>query len=400
MTTEKHLIPHGESPFSHDPFIGRLLRPGQDFIGSDDFLSFADAVELIRSSGKSVILNIGDSSTAGWDTRVTVENQQRRQASQPLLSALFRYPTFADLLRETVGDKYVVLNAGVPGHTSINVLRRLQDLLRKFDSAGIKIAIVNIYIGNNDCQWERNTEDKHTLRSSLQTPVFVDKLRARLRKPDHDNIRLRTNARDFRKNVRDILNACRMHGALPVLIEPQTPLLWEPGKRFVKDAYPVDETMPGGPMVLAALAKAQELWSGALDMEPSDARIEQLEQAREMDFVVPRLKSSYRRILNDAARELETPVIRTSIPPDADESEYFVDYCHPIGPANAAIAEQLHEVVNRYEQGQLKLSAYQPSLLVRFLDSRFMDGVARLVTRSGSRGDKKSQQHDDIYTLY
>ena len=168
---KEHLIPHGESPFRNDQYVGRLLLANQDFIGADDFQSFADAVAEIRASGKKVVLNAGDSSTAGWDTRVTVENQERRKAEQPLLSAFFRYPTYADLLRDQVGDDYIVLNAGIPGHTSINLERRLRGLLQQFDKAGIKVDLVTLYIGNNDCQWENNAEDKHRLRSSRTTPL-------------------------------------------------------------------------------------------------------------------------------------------------------------------------------------------------------------------------------------
>jgi lysophospholipase L1-like esterase len=153
-----------------------LLRPSQDFIGQNDFLTIEAVVAEIRATGKKVILNVGDSSTAGWDTRVTIENQARRKAGQPLLSAFFRYPTYSDLLRDEIGDRYVVLNAGIPGHTSINALRRLQYLLQQFASVGIRCDYVSIYIGNNDCQWENNVEDKSRLRSSLLLPYPIVRL--------------------------------------------------------------------------------------------------------------------------------------------------------------------------------------------------------------------------------
>jgi hypothetical protein len=63
--TAEQLIPHGTTPFSDDPYIGRLLKPGQDFIGADGFVSLQEAVDEIRSSSKRVILNVGDSSTSG-----------------------------------------------------------------------------------------------------------------------------------------------------------------------------------------------------------------------------------------------------------------------------------------------------------------------------------------------
>ncbi len=332
-TDADHLIPHGESPFTHDLYVGRLLRNGQDFIGESGFLSFADAVREVRDTGRKVVLNVGDSSVAGWDTRVTVENQERRRNQQPLLSAFFRYPTFSDLLRRELASDCVVLNAGVPGHTSLNTLRRLADLLKRFRDEGIQVDFVTVYVGNNDCQWERNIEDKYSLRTSRSLPLAVDKLRARMRKPDRDRVHLRTSRQDFKNNIRAILNCCRAHGAQPVVIVPETPLYWEPGKRFVADAYPVNADMPGGKMVLAALERAKETWAAALQQQWSEEKLHALEAAREMDFVVPRIKQPYRELLEAAARDLDAPIVRTSVPRETDDGAYFVDYCHPVGAA-------------------------------------------------------------------
>jgi hypothetical protein len=396
----EHLIPHGESPFRDDPYLGRQLLPGQDFIGASDFVSFDEAVREIRDSGKKVILNAGDSSTAGWDTRVTVENQQRRKREEPLLSAFFRYPTYSDLLRDDIGNDYIVLNAGIPGHTAINAQRRIHHLLHRFRTAGVKIDFVSLYIGNNDCQWERNIEDKHSLRSSLKTPLFVDRARAKRRKPDYKRIHLRTNQRDFRYLISKILVDCRGHGAVPVVIVPETPLYWEPGKRFVRDNYPVDPNMPGGAMVIAALEKAKEIWQQALQQEWSGGKLRALESAREMDFVIPRIKQSYRAILESVARDSEAPLVRPSVPRESDDGRYFVDYCHPIGETNRAIASEISKIVAKFEAGELTMNLSKPSLLYRFLDSRFMDGVANLITRSGQNTPKQSEENKDIYTLY
>ena len=398
--SEKHLIAAGETPFSNDPWFGRLLRPGQDFIGRDDFSTIDAAIEEIRATGKKVILNIGDSSTAGWDTRVTIENQDRRKAGQPLLSAFFRYPTYSDLLRDALGDRYVVLNAGIPGHTSINALRRLQYLLQQFVLAGIRCDYVSIYIGNNDCQWENNVEDKARLRSSRTLPVAIDRWRLKLERPDNSLIRLRTNLRDFQANVRSMLRACRTHGAAPIVILPEVPLYWEPGKRFVAELFPVDATQPGGAMVTAALARAHALWEDALQQPWSVAKQKSLETAREMDFVVPRIKRGYRAALEAVARDMEAPLVRTTVPREQNDSAWFIDYCHPVGVANEAIATELAKTVEAYASGRLMTTTAQPSLMLRLLDSRFVEFLAsRLKSRRRPTAEAESE-HKDIYTLY
>ncbi len=395
----EHLIPAGETPFGFDAYLGRTLKPGQDFIGADDFMDFAAAVAAAQS-GRRIILNVGDSSTAGWDTRVTVLNQERKADNKPLLSAFFRYPTYSDVLREQAGADYLVLNAGIPGHTSINTARRLQNLLGRFAAHGVSVAFVSIYCGNNDCQWEFNVEDKMKLRLSQRLPLFVDRLRARLSKPDTKRIRLRTNLRDYARNLNTMIDACRAHGAAPMIIVPEVPLYWEPGKRFVADQFPVDANMPGGSMVLAALARARELWQDVIGQDYSEAKISQLEKAMEMDFVVPRIKKAYRQALESTARDREVPLVRTRIPREQDDIDYFVDYCHPIGAANEAIAEQLLKTVDAYNEGNIRVSSAQPSVLYRLLDSRALEILLRPFGGSRRNRIDTDPTNQDIYTLY
>jgi lysophospholipase L1-like esterase len=398
---EENLLPDGATTlFTNDSYFGRLLGTSCDFVGASDFLSFDDAVSAIRSSDKRVALSVGDSSTSGWDTRVTVDNQRRVNAGEPLLSAFFRYKTYTDELRESLGDEFIVLNAGVPGHTSINCRRRLQDLLRRFTHSGIKVDYVSIYIGNNDCQWERNVEDKAALRMSLLVPLFFDRLRLKFRKIDTNHIRLRTNKRDFHNNLKAMVSICRQRGAAPMLIAPQTPLYWEPGKRFVADLYPVNESMPGGTMVIAALTRARELWQQVIEHDWSTEKEQALTSAREMDFVVPRIKKKYQLILEKISRDLETPLIKTSVPRETNDGIYFVDYCHPVGAANQAIAQELSKTMADYESGRIAVNTAPPRLMYRILDSQFVDFLATHLKSSKKTPPDAESEHKDIYTLY
>ena len=115
---------------------------------------------------------------------------------------------------------------------------------------------------------------------------------------------------------------------------------------------------------------------------------------------MPRIKQAYCELLQTTARDLDAPIIRTSVPRDTDDGAYFVDYCHPLGAANEAIAERLATVIRKYQSGALRVSISKPSILVRFLDSRFMDAVAGVMSRPGRKPAGESPDNKDIYTLY
>ncbi len=397
--SDKHRIEPGQSPFTNDPWYGRQLQPGQEFIGADGFWSLDDAVAEIQSpenEGKKLLLNIGDSSTAGWDTRVTVVNQKRRENKEPLILAFFQYPTYSDVLRERAGDSLIVLNAGIPGHTTLQGVRRQQKLLEALKERGITPDYVSIYFGNNDCQWENNVEDKYTLRSRL--PLFLDRRRIKNRDQDPERIHLRTNLRDFEANIRTLIRDARRYGATPIVILPETPLYWQPGYRFVADNFAVKDDAPAADKVNAALAKATELWEAQKDADWSPEKANALATASEMDFVIPRIKSPYRKMLESIARNTNSPLVRTTIPREKNDIEYFVDYCHPIGKANEFIADKLQQAITDCEDGRYAEGG-SGSLFMRLLDSRLFTAIGRL-GRGKRQSAATSDEHEDIYTLF
>ena len=395
--SEKHLIAHGKKPFTNDPWFGRQLLPGQDFIGEADFLSLDDAAAEIKASNKRVLLNIGDSSTAGWDTRVTAVNKQRLKKEEPLILAFFQYPNYSDVLRQQAGEQLIVLNAGIPGHTTLQGVRRNRKLLEGLKERGITPDYVSFYFGNNDCQWENNVEDKYLVRSNL--PLFLDKQRIKHRKPDFERIHLRTNLRDFEANVRMMLRDARHFGAIPMVILPETPIYWEPGFRFVADNFLIKDDSPGANMVNAALAKATKLWENAKDTDWSVQKAADLSKASELDFVIPRIKTAYRKVLESVARNANVPLVRTRIPREDNDIEYFVDYCHPIGDANVQIATKLQEMIKACDEGHYADAGERGSLLMRLLDSNLFGFIGRVLSR-GKSSSTDSDASDDIYTLY
>ena len=346
QASDKHLIELDGSPFTYHPWRGRQFHDGQDFLGPDDFISLDNAAAEIKATGKRVILNIGESCTAGWDTRVTIVNRERVARGEQKILAFFQYPTYSDVLRNRIGDEFIVLNAGIPGHTTIHGVRRNVWLLQELKNRGITPDFVSFYFGNNDCQWERNVQDRHTLRSRL--PLFLDKWRVKRVKPDPQHIHTRITSEEFGKHFAKMISDARRFGSKPILIRPEIPLWWKPGFPLLEDRFQKMLDAPAANLVQANVDKAMQLWLAHKDAPWSEEKRRALEEASELDVVVPRLKKAYRAVLENVAEKTGTPMVRFSVPREDDDIRYFVDYCHPFGEANDLIVDAFVEIINNY----------------------------------------------------
>ena len=164
-----------ESIFILDSHLGFTTPVGQEFYGEKNHLSLDDAISQIREGRKKVILNMGDSSTSGWDSNVVTFNRVREQEQKALLSPFFRYKTYSDYLRDILGNEFFVINAGVPAHTSLQGHRRLCLLLKRFKKEKIDIDLVTAYYGNNDSVWDHNRQDRDWVgRAKSSKKKFVE----------------------------------------------------------------------------------------------------------------------------------------------------------------------------------------------------------------------------------
>ena len=346
----KHLVAGGSS-FRWNGYLYRLLQPGQDFLEEDGFSSYAETVARIRTSGKPVILSIGESSTSGWDTTVTPENRRRKAAGLDPVSAFFRYPNYTDLVRRSLGDRFEVINAGIPGHTVLSGIRRLQQLAARFARDGIAIRYVLIHFGNNDCLWENNFQDRYHLYLHPKSPPWLERLRRQLHPIRQSGIVLRTSSRDFGRYFRQIVGVCRRIGAPAVIVQPEIPVYWEPGTRYVEFDYDAMAEKPGGREAIASMHEAKKLWRSVIDEPWSEQKLSTLLQATELDFIIPRIKQAHLRELQSAADATGTPLVQTPIPRNDDEKKYFVDYCHPRDIINEQIAAQIAGCIDGFERG-------------------------------------------------
>ncbi len=331
-----------ESPFVPDSYLGHTMPPGKDFIGDSDFVSFDQIVSIMNSSKKKLVLNIGDSSTSGWDSNIVTKNRLRLTNSEPLLPAFFQYKTYSDFLRQILGKEYFVVNAGVPAHTSLQGLRRLRLLLNKLASHNIVVDWVTSYFGNNDSVWDHNREDKDWVgkRASFLRDCFASFFSKKQSK-----IVSRVSEQDYKKNLKDIVRLCESYATSLIFIEPLTPLYWKPGTRVLGEDLQRNK-YPGSDVVYQLLDEGRLLWAHAIAEESfSPLKLSALEEVREKDYIVPRIKSGHLRSLHDVVLDCEVPFVQVKLDRSVDDIRYFIDYCHPIDGANEFIAEGVAKII-------------------------------------------------------
>lgn len=330
-----------ESPFVADSYLGHTMPQGKDFIGEKNYLSMDEALDEIRRTKKKVILNIGDSSTSGWDSNIVTQNRDRLQRGLSLLPAFFCYKTYSDYLRDRIGNEYFIINAGVPAHTSLQGARRLPILLNYFKKFNVKIECVTAYYGNNDSVWDHNREDKEWVGVKNN---YLKILLKRLRKNKEPFV-TRVSADDYVKNMRAIQRDCCEHNVKIIFIEPLTPLYWKPGTRVLNETLE-RRNYPGSEQIYKLLDEGLELWSSALKENGySPLKRIVLEDVREKDYIVPRIKKLHLKKFLDFLEETSSISIHISLDRSEDDIRYFIDYCHPIGEANELIAISIEELI-------------------------------------------------------
>ena len=308
-TIESNETEHG---FSQNPFmLGYDLRlfeydvelgfrfPGNKIIGKTDFLELEDVIRAALSQNSPVILNMGDSSTSGWNS-----DNVSRNGGKPF----FSYKTYPDLLLEK-GD-FFVINCGVPGYSSLQGKLYLKRLLDLFESRGVNVSYVTIYFGNNDSTWNL-MEDKYRIEDGtfkLYLYGFFS---------DLFSTRKRVSVSDFKENILDLLNIAKKHGAEPILIVPPVHFDWEPGLRSKVRAREFAENLERVSKELRAdLLRARDLYATGDFM-----------RAYELDLVIPRIKPEYLQALRQIISEQGIPFIdvQDEIPFTSNDA-YFVDF--------------------------------------------------------------------------
>lgn len=367
-------------PFVADAYQGHTMPAGREFLGESDYISVGELVEELRKSKRPSILNIGDSSTSGWDSNVVTRNRVRHAAGQPPIPAFFHYRTYSDCLRRMLDGKHNVINAGVPAHTSLQGSRRVRVLLEFLQGKGVTIEWVTIYYGNNDCVWDHNRQDKNW--------VGRDESKRGTQAADSrdDPVITRVMPEDYKSSIKDILYACQEFGCAPLIIEPITPIYWKPGTRVLHEDLPRSQHA-GSTTVYQLLDEARALWKPAVQQHSySPLKRVALEEAREKDFVVPRIKRGHLEVLRSVAEEEGVPLVRVELDRTKDDARYFLDYCHPIGEANQLLASRIAGTISSGAAERLPV----PERATATSDSLEPDAAL----------ESESELPTDHYTLY
>lgn len=335
-----------ESPFVPDPFLGHTMPPGKDFIGEKEYIDLEELIDNIKSKKKQkqIILNIGDSSTSGWDSNIVTQNRKRIEQGLPLLPAFFQYKTYSDYLREIVGHEFLVINAGVPAHTSLQGSRRLKLLLKRFKKEKISIKYVTAYYGNNDSVWDHNRQDNEWVGQKKTKKASRNK---------NESIITRVSVSDYKKNMNEIISTCRNFNTNVLIIKPLTPLYWKPGTRVLNENLPRNN-YPGSAKIYPLLDEALILWEKALKHDYSELKLTILQLVQEKDYIVPRIKKDHLTILNKLVQEKNISYIDIELDRSVDDIRYFIDYCHPIANANKLIANNIYEVISGRNTNKIK----------------------------------------------
>jgi len=298
------MIGYDNRLFESDPALGHVF-PENRIVDQKGLISLDEKIASIKESkGSFVVLNIGDSSTSGWNSDNVFYGCPDPYA------ALFSYKTYSDILQL----KYSIssINAGVPGYTTYQAKKYLEILLKKFSAEKIAIDYVTLYLGNNDCTYN-GLEDKTRIDSKI---------------PSKGEILTRVSLEDFKNTYREMIKIIREYGAEPIILNSASNYKWQPGLRSKK--YPEELQKQ---IIKLTDQKIKVLFS------ESEKEFEQqnFEASLEKDLLLPRIKEAYKKAVRNIGKETSALLIEVQ---DCikDESD-FVDYCHPGEAASERIAD-------------------------------------------------------------
>lgn len=279
-----------------------------------------------------LLLHFGDSSTWGWGLR------DRSQAYPAALAAL-------------VPSGVHSVNLGVPGYSSLQVLRYMESVVPVLQG---RIIGITVYVGNNDATVEDATDDARLrwqpvaqltgrlfpLCWTLLQPI-VTLTRSDYREPRVSPVSYRENLEKMAALVR----SCR----IPiVVIIPPVPLAWKPGNiTFSTSLAPrVRNSWVSSELNLALHYHDHGTNEIANHAPGCD---DWLPMALEHDWVVPRIKRAWRDQLLNSAQLKEVKLLIT--PEVSLEAEYgyfwFTDYCHPDSLLHNYIANRIARILEK-----------------------------------------------------
>lgn len=284
-------------------------------VGSDNFRNIDDVIAELDSS-RPIVLNMGDSTTAGYNA------EHLYTGKTDIEGILFGHKTYSELLNQEFENN--VINAGIPGASSLQVRKKLRWLLEKLQQAGKSPSFVTIYVGNNDG------------RHGQEHKCWLDDERPTLLGGG-----VKVTKADYAKNLSAMIKDIRDFRATPILIRPLSNRYAEP--LVVTRTYP-DDAINGISSSLDSLTRfkleqARRAWTNG-----------DLELAVELDTKLCRIKQGHLDELAKVARKTRTHLIdlqdQLNIRSLGDADRFFVDYTHVNEHTHSLIANAIKSLID------------------------------------------------------
>lgn len=293
----------------------------------DDFRWYRLDPEPEIPAGK-LVLNFGDSSTWGWG----LEN---------------RNSAYAGALNGYLPADTTSVNLGVPGYSSLQGLRYLQEVLPKVSE---RVVAVTVYFGNNDSTENSGADRKLIQGEASMAQVVLRKLALfRLLRDclwtriEKTNSEPRVSPEEFVHNLRAMISLTEQYKIPLAIIVPLVPRTWPPGYltriRSLESRVSNQWTRNELQHAKDSYAQGQELL-----LQQDDGSVTAFEEAIEHDWVLPRIKKPWLEQLESLEK---TGVKTVRVPSPRLDEEYpynFEDYCHPSAHLHKQITEKLVEI--------------------------------------------------------
>jgi lysophospholipase L1-like esterase len=280
------------------------------------------------------------------------------------------------------GDAWSVINAGVPGYSSLQVRLQAEKLVPRW-----KPAVIILCVGNNEA-WPVERSDRRIDEDRAASARLVSLLSAsrllvwtaeRIRPeaprpfmaPDLERAVPRVSKEEFGENLRAIAEIAREANARLILLGPPANIYWAP-MRFKKFAgwekwqtfsvsisqlvasgelqtarEKVDAALAESPDAVAALWLKGKLLTASGDVAGGRAF---LEQAIERHPFPENCKPSYRDVVARLAREeglshIDVNELFRQHAPGPTPEPLYLDWCHPTPQGHGIIANALAELI-------------------------------------------------------
>jgi len=311
------------------------------------------------------IINMGDSSTFGvgvpyGDLHSAVLKDMLNRQAQPQ-------------------KRYEVINAGVPGYSSLQGLKYLKKELIKY-----KPDIITVSFGLNDYLYTNAEDDKNIPETSPQL-IYLDDLMRKSHLYDFFKKRLglllspktkyppnrRVKLPDFRENLKEIVTVAREHGARVLLfnipLRPEIPLVvnaipiprdgevveWLRPAFIGRNNYFVKTEFEGPAPVLEEAVKKHPQWAMAHYLlarrYEKEGHVEKAQaefiKAREMD-VDRRVIAEYNMVIEEVAKEMQVSLVDLVNAFEKRKGEdLFLDERHFSAAGYRIIAEEIYHTL-------------------------------------------------------